>query len=119
MKLIDLDNDEMNSFLKITDFDNFFDVFVDKRENIVFDVNKTLYINADPASLPEYTCTTPMHWPLISYKLYSTTRLAWLLWKLNHVNLDTIFDIKQPGDKIKYLPKEYVDNIVAQINEFE
>jgi hypothetical protein len=60
-----------------------------------------------------------MHWPLISYKLYGTTRLVWLLWKLNDIEPTNIFDIKYPGDKILYLPKEYVDNIVSTINNFD
>lgn len=118
MKLVDLDIDEVNSYLKITDLENLFDVFIDKRQNVVFDVNKTLYIDVDPSKLPEFVVDTPMHWTLISFKIYGTTRLAWLLWKLNRVDARTIFDAKQPGEKIKYLPKHYVDGIVADLNDF-
>lgn len=117
--LMELDNDDINSTLKITDLENMFDIFQDKRGNLVFDVNKTLYINVDKDVLPEFICDHEMHWTLISYKLYSTTRLAWLLWKINDIGPADIFTAKQPGDKIKYLPAQYVDNIVSQLNNFE
>jgi hypothetical protein len=60
----------------------------------VFDINKTIYINVNPNSLPDYVCDSPMHWTTISYKLYSTTRLAWLLQKLNRVDAVDIFKTK-------------------------
>lgn len=119
MKLYDLDLNEANDYLKITDLENWFDVFVDKRGNTVFDLNRTIYLNADPAALPDFICDHEMHWPLISYKIYGTTRLAWLLWKINKVSATQIFNAKQPGDKVKYLPKKYVDSITADLNDFD
>ena len=67
MKLRQLDLDDVNDYLKITDLENWFETFVDKRKNTVFDINRTIYINIDPSSLPEFTCTAEMHWPLVSY----------------------------------------------------
>ena len=119
MKLYDLELNETNNYLKITDLENMFDVFTDKRNNIVFDLNKTLYINVDPSRLPVYECTAEMHWTLISYKLYGTTRLAWLLWKINKVDAGNIFVAKQPGEKVKYIPQKYVETIVSDINDFD
>lgn len=117
--LLTLDNDEINSQLKITDLENMFDIYQDKRKNLVFDINKTLYINIDKSTLPQFTCDCVMHWTLISYRIYSTTRLAWLLWKLNDVGPLDIFNAKQPGDKILYLPQQYVDDIVSDLNNFD
>ena len=119
MKLSDLDLDEMQSYLKVTDLENAFDVVEDKRQNNIFNLNKSLYINVDKSRLPKYTCTHDMHWPLISYKIYGTTRLAWILWKLNDVDLAGTMAMKHPGDKILYLPSKYTDGIIADINEFE
>ena len=59
-----------------------------------------------------------MHWTLISYKIYGTTRLAWLLWKVNNVPIADTFKAKQPGDIIYYLPKDYVQSIVSDMVEF-
>ena len=49
-----------------------------------------------------------MHWTLISYKIYGTTRLAWLLWKANNVQMADTFKVKMPGDIVYYLPRENV-----------
>lgn len=119
MKLYDLDLDESHNYLKITDLENWFNVHVDKRDNTVFDLNRTIYINVDPSALPDFICDHEMHWPLISYKIYGTTRLAWLLWKINRVEADSIFIAKLPGEKVKYLPKQYVDSITADLNDFD
>ena len=59
-----------------------------------------------------------MHWPLISYKIYGTTRLAWLLWKVNEVGPIDTFRAKQPGDIVYYLPTSLVKEIVSDINSF-
>lgn len=119
MKLADLDINDTGSYLKITDLENMFDVYTDKRGNAVFNLNETLYINVDRNALPEHICTSETHWTTLSYILYGTTRLAWLLLKVNDVSSADIFKAKQPGDKVKYLPKEYMDNIVSQLNEFD
>lgn len=114
----ELNNSELNESLKISDLENMFNIFQDKRGNLVFDLNQTLYININKSNLPIFTCDHQMQWPLISYKIYGTTRLAWLLWKLNNINPNNIFETRQPGDKILYLPTEYVENVVSQITNF-
>ena len=119
MKIKQLELDETGNYLKITDLENWFETFEDKRNNTVFDINRTVYINVDPSKLPDFVCDSEMHWPLISYKIYGTTRLAWLLWKLNGVTAKDVFKAKQPKDEVKYLPKQYSDTIIADINEFE
>lgn len=118
MKLQDIDDQDFNSFLKIYDLENMFDVNVDAKGKRVFNLNKTLYVVVDTEKLPEFICSSEMHWPLISYKIYGTTRLAWLLWKLNDVKASDVFKAKQPKDVVKYLPREYKDAIIADINEF-
>lgn len=117
MTLPELDLTESHDYLKIADLENFFELFIDKRHNLVFDMNKTIYINVDPTQLPDFICDSVMHWPLISYKIYSTTRLAWLLCKLNRVDTTDIFKAKQPGDVVKYLPTTYANDIIEDINK--
>ena len=119
MKLVDLDTEYTGKYLKITDLENIFDIFIDKRKNAVFNMNETLYINIDKTTLPEHVCSSEMHWTTLSYQIYGTTRLAWLLLKINDVEAKDIFVAKQPGDVIKYLPKQYVNSVVANINEFD
>lgn len=119
MKLADVDLTNSQQFLKITDLENMFDVAMDNKGKYVYNFNKGLYIRVDKSKLPKFTCDCEMHWTLISYKIYGTTRLAWLLWKLNDIDAANIFKAKQPGDEIYYLPNRYADGIVADINDFD
>lgn len=104
---------DINQLTKISDFENFFNVYEDINGNYIYNLNSTLYINA--ASYETYTCDTTCYWPLISYKLYNTTRLAWLLMKINDVKATDIFLPKNPGDKIRYLPIETVNGILESL----
>ena len=85
----------------------------------MYNLNNALYINVDPSKLPEFICDHEMHWPLASYRIYGTTRLAWLLWKLNGIDASNVFKPLQPKDKVKYLPTRYSEGIVADINNFD
>ena len=118
MKLVDINDENIKKTLKITDLENMLDVYVDKKLNLVFNLNMTLYVNVDPNVLPTFQCDHEMHWPLISYKIYSTTRLAWLLQKLNNVSMKDIFKPKQPGEYVKYLPQSAVQQIISDITDF-
>lgn len=116
MRLVDLEDQQINKFLQITDLENMFDIAVDLNNNYVFNFNKGLYIKVEKSMLPEYECKYEMHWTLISYMIYGTTRLAWLLWKLNDIDMSNVFIPKKPHDKVKYLPQKYLEALVTQIN---
>lgn len=51
MKLVDLDDDDMNAVLKITDLENIFDIYVDKKLNNIFNLNMSLYVHVNKSSL--------------------------------------------------------------------
>ena len=106
-----------DSYLKLTDLDNFFNVYKDKHGNYVFNLNNSLYFDFNEQGMQKYTVTGTMHWPLISYKLYGTTRLAWLLMKLNHITTDKVFEPKKAGDKVLCLSKQQLQSIVDSVNE--
>jgi hypothetical protein len=115
MKISQLDEE----FLKITDLENMLSLFIDNRGRLMFNLNETLYIDASESSLSTFICDHPMHWTTLSYRIYGTTRLAWLLCKVNNVRCENIFKAKQPGDKVLYLPVSYVDSIVSQLNDLD
>lgn len=117
--LIDLNDSNIQQFLKITDLENMFSIYEKKDGKRMFNLNETLYVVADLDALLQYECKSEMHWPLISYQIYGTTRLAWLLCKLNDVKAHDIFKTKLPGDKVFYLQQEYVDSLVNSINDVE
>ena len=118
MKISQVDDNHIKEILKITDLENSFDIFVDKKLNRMFNLNQSIYVKVDKDSLPKFQCNQVMHWPLISYKIYGTTRLAWLLWKVNEVSAIDTFNAKHPGDIIYYLPNNIVQDIVSNINSF-
>lgn len=118
MKIINIDDNQIKSLLKITDLENAFDVYVDNNFNNMFNLNKSIYINAEKGSLPVFQCKHSMHWTLISYKIYGTTRLAWLLWKVNNVKLEDTMKPQPPGSIIWYLPKNLVNGIVSEMTGF-
>lgn len=112
MKLEDIDYEDD---LKITDFENFFDVYeIDDKYR--YNLNKNLYLNIGSSNLLEYELHTSAHWSLISYKLYGTTRLAWLLMKINNVTLAGTYVKMQPGTKIKYISKDNVKAVVKALD---
>mgnify|MGYP004646966275 FL=1 len=119
MKLYDVDDDGVKSILKAADFDNFFDVYLDGAGNYFFNLNSTLYIDVDKDQLPTYTCRHRSHWPLISYKIYGTTRYAWLLMKLNDVKAKDVFSAKDPGDIVYYIDPDNLEQIIESINQMD
>lgn len=116
MKLYDLSFDDKNDWLKITDFENSLKIYKKLDDNFVYNLNSTLYINIDDSLLQTYTCTAYMHWTLISYQIYNTTRLAWFLLKINNIAAKDIFQLVEPGRKIKYLDRETLQTIITDIN---
>ena len=119
MKIRDIDDSNLEEVLKVTDFEQFFDVYFDRYGNYSYNLNKGLYFRFDKSLLPTYECKHQMFWPLISYKLYGTTRLAWLLMKLNDVQVDQMFEPKMPSDKVLYIPPEKIQWIVEDINDYK
>lgn len=115
MKLIDLNQ----NYIKITDLENMFKICVDSENNYFFNLNETLYLNIDKSKLNIYTCSYISFWPLISYKLYGTTRLAWLLMKINNVQAKDIFKQIETGQEIYYLSTEQIQTVVKNINGYD
>jgi hypothetical protein len=82
---------DSKTWLKAMDLENFFNVYADKNGNFVYNLNNSIYFNVQKGSLDEYTLSHDMHWTLISYMLYGTTRFAWLLMKVNNITAENIF----------------------------
>lgn len=119
MKLKDLKNiyPNYNQVVKITDFENFFNVYVDNFGKYKFNLNSTVVLDVDENSIQEYILKYDSHWPLISYNIYQTTRLAWLLMKLNNIKMEESFIIRRSGERIKYLPQSALKIVINSINE--
>lgn len=101
--------------VRLVDFENFFDVYVDKnnRDMYYFNLNSTMYIDGD--SLPTYELSHNLFWTQISYNIYKTTRLWWILMKVNNIQIDNAFDIIEAGSSIKYIPIEQIQQITEMM----
>lgn len=111
------DIENYQSIVRITDFENFFDVYEDKKRNCyTFNLNATMYFNVKKSAMQYATLQHAAYWPQISYMIYSTPRLAWLLMKLNNVKAANMFDIVPTNSKIYYIPTQTMQSIISQIN---
>lgn len=114
MRINDVDTDNLIK-LKLGDLDNFFKVHKDKLGRYMLNLNETLYINVDTDSLETFVPDYDMHWTLISHRLYGTTRLAWVLLKINNVTPISIFNKVQAGTPIFYISAGDVQSILESI----
>ena len=103
-------------YLKFADLENMFGVFRDDMGRYFFNLNETVYVYPDASGLREYVATYEMQWPLVSYAIYNTTRLAWLLMKVNRVPASRMFDTVKPGQKVLYVDGGRANEIAREIN---
>ena len=89
-------------YLKFADLENMFNVFQDGKGRYFFNLNETAYFDFRREDLLEYVANREMQWPLVSYAIYHTTRLAWFLMKINGVGADKMFETIKPAQKILY-----------------
>ena len=116
MKITDITQeiDNYNDVFKITDLEHMFNVY-EYHGKYHYNLNTTLYIDADDSNCSYFTVTHDCHWPLVSYNIYGTTRLTWLLMKLNDVKATNVFMKIKAGTTVKYLAKETVQSIIDTI----
>ena len=119
MKKNDIYN-QIPNYWKTTDLDNLFDINEDTLGRVGFNLNENLYLNIPDNALNIYICQyTEMHWPLISYIIYGTTRFAWLLMKLNNVSVENAFMPKHASETVKYISKTHLPELIKIINGYE
>jgi len=112
--------DNVPDYWKATDLENLFDINPDSLGRYGFNLNENLYLDVPDRVMGTYICQyAEMHWPLISYVLYGSTRFAWLLMKLNNVKAEDIFMPKRASETVKYISKELLPQIVKTINGYE
>lgn len=125
MTLAQLDNENLTNEnldqvldLKSTDFENILNVYQDKNYNWIYNLNQTTLFEVDDSLILKYTCTYDSHWPLISYNIYGTTRLAWILYRLNNVTIENIFKPILAGSTVNYIHKSYIRTIITSLQNY-
>lgn len=104
------DSDQVDiSFL---DFENFFNIYQDENAYYFYNLNSTVYLDIPQSRLKNYVCQHDLHWPTISYNIYGTVRLAWVLMKVNNISPDIAFNIVSAGSTVKYLDRNDITTII-------
>lgn len=68
----------------------------------------------DSEYLGEYTLISKLPWTSISYDVYGTQYLWWLIFIIN--NYTSPFILPEPGSIITIIKKEYIDSVISQIS---
>jgi hypothetical protein len=116
MKHNDYDLDEV---IRKTDLANIFHVYTlpDVPNRLIYNISRTFNFegleNISTDAFYEYRIQGVESWPTLAYKIYTDTRLWWILCKLNGV-----IDPTQPietGSIVKILKEEIIFNILDNI----
>lgn len=103
--------------IKFTDFENFFNIYQDKNADYFFNLNSTVYLDIPSSRLKTYVCQHDLHWPVISWNIYGTVRLWWILMKVNNITPDISFNIVPAGSKVKYLDRSDITTVIDKFSE--
>jgi len=98
-------------------YENIFNVYQNDNSDYFYNIlAKTNFpANLDPSYYNVYTVPHgEMSYTLISYNLYGTTLLWWLICSVNNIQNPVFFP--QAGTQLKYLTPQYVRQILAQLN---
>lgn len=113
------DYEDVNT-IQLTDLANIFNVYEDGNLGnfqLSYSINRTFNIigldNINRKYYDNYIIKELDTWLSISYQIYNTTRLWWLVCKMNNVTDPTQSPVV--GDQIKLLKKTYIDNILETI----
>ena len=98
--------------VKFTDLENFFNVYQDTDAYYRYNINSTVYLDVPASRLKTYVCQHDIHWPTISYNIYGTVRLAWVLMKVNGITPDIAFNIVPAGSEVKYLDRSDITTVI-------
>jgi hypothetical protein len=101
--------------LQSTRYENIFKVYFDKDGVPLYNLNKSINFpnNLDPALFNIFIYDSPTHWPILSYKLYETIYLWWLVTEVN--NIRNPFILPPVGTTLKYIKPEYIQYVLGQI----
>jgi len=90
------------------------------KNNEVYLLNTTMYFKTDNIRSEYYDIyewETNDTWFLISYKIYNTIDLWWLICKMNNI-VNPLDPIKE-GTPLKILKEEYLESVLEPLNKTE
>lgn len=101
--------------IKNENYENIFNIFTDDDDRYYYNILQTV---AFPLNLPagyfnEYNITYGDTWPFISYKVYNTPNIWWIILLANNIKDPTTSLV--PGTTIKTPKMAVVKTVLAQI----
>jgi len=103
--------------LSVLKLENLFNVY-NNGAHYFYNILGTVNIpeNLDPATFVEYTVPAEdMPWTLISYKVYNTIDLWWLICSIN--NITNPIEFAKAGTTLKVLTPDYVASILQALKQ--
>jgi nucleoid-associated protein YgaU len=102
--------------LRSENYENIFNVYTDTDGHYYYNLLQTITL---PDNLPDgyFNSYNILHgdtWPYISYKVYNTPNMWWLILQVNNISDPT--QQPTPGAQIKILQMSVVKDILAQIS---
>jgi len=97
-------------------YENVFNIYTETDGHYFYNLLQTIVI---PDNLPAgyfntYNITYGDTWPFISYKVYNTPNLWWVILSVNNINNPTQNPV--PGTYIKVLKMDVVKSVLSQIS---
>lgn len=101
--------------LQNTRYENIFKIYYDEDGYPFYNLNKSIVFpqNLDPSLYNLAVYDAPLHWPILSYKLYQTIYLWWMITEVN--NIRNPFILPEIGTTLRYIKPEYVQFVLGQI----
>lgn len=112
LKISDIDQS-----VRFVDFENLLDIYVDSRDNYMFNLNSTVYLEGLKCKM--YKPSHDMFWTTLSYELYKTTRLWWVLMKINDVGMDRCMEPVRAAEEVKCLEDSEMQALLNRIAQEE
>ena len=102
--------------LRNENYENIFNIYTDEDGRYYYNLLQTIAL---PQNLPAgyYTTYDVKYgdtWPFISYKLYNTPNLWWIITAANNISDPT--SLPEPGSQIKYFKTNVVRAVLNQIS---
>lgn len=101
--------------LQNTRYENIFKIYTDADGLPFYNLNKSVNFpnNLDPELFGVLRYDSATQWPILSYKLYQTIYLWWMITEANKIQ--NPFILPPVGTTLRYIKPEYVQYVLAQI----
>lgn len=114
-------HNEISELESINDarYENIFKMYI-KDDKYIYNILRQVNIDmstADPQTFDQTVIKFDMSWTAISYRVYSTTELWWLIYLSNKHTINTPLDLVPGGTKLNIIKPLYLRDIVDEITQ--